>query len=141
MPQTPERYRRGRASLARLVIGKQEGRRPVEGLGILCFTHVATTHYTRGDDRQLFPPPGIFTESRKILPRKRDGPFLERADELIVSTICTHLDLHSLRAVALVLRSFRQPAAWKLQLQIVRRIGDDRQGHRSHAADAENHRR
>jgi hypothetical protein len=51
--------------------------------------------------------------------------FLTRADELVVSTICAHLDLSSLRASAQTFRPLRQLAAWELQLRFVRRIGDD----------------
>jgi hypothetical protein len=52
--------------------------------------------------------------------------FLAGADELVVSTVCAHLELHSLRAIAQTLRPFRQLATWELQLRVVKRIGDKR---------------
>jgi hypothetical protein len=52
--------------------------------------------------------------------------FLARADDLVVSTVCAHLDLCSLRAVAQALRSFRQLATWEMQFLVVKRIGRSR---------------
>jgi hypothetical protein len=52
--------------------------------------------------------------------------FLSRADDLVVSTVCAHLDMRSLRAVAQALRSFRQLATWELQLRVVKRVGEKR---------------
>jgi hypothetical protein len=52
--------------------------------------------------------------------------FLARADELVVATVCAHLDFRGLRATAQTLRPFRQLATWELQLRVVKRIGDER---------------
>jgi hypothetical protein len=52
--------------------------------------------------------------------------FLSRADDLVVSTVCAHLNLRSLRAVAQAVRSFRKLATWELQLRVVKRVGDKR---------------
>jgi hypothetical protein len=48
--------------------------------------------------------------------------FVGAADELILSAICTHLDLLDLRAVAQALRPFRQPAANELHDKVMERL-------------------
>jgi hypothetical protein len=45
--------------------------------------------------------------------------FFETADELVLSTICTHLDVRSLRAIAQALHAFRQLAAQELPGKVV----------------------
>lgn len=52
--------------------------------------------------------------------------FLAGADDLIVSTVCAHLDVRSLRAVAQSLRPFRQFASRELPHRVVKRLGDAR---------------
>jgi hypothetical protein len=52
--------------------------------------------------------------------------FLAGADDLIVSKVCAHLDVLSLRAAAQTLRPFRRLASLELPHWVVRRLGDDR---------------
>jgi hypothetical protein len=48
--------------------------------------------------------------------------FLEAADELILSVICTLLDLPSLRAIAQALRASRHLAAQELLVRVMERL-------------------
>jgi hypothetical protein len=57
--------------------------------------------------------------------------FFEAADELILSVICSHLDMRSLCAIAQALHPFRQPAAQERQVKVIEMLARVEPGSRA----------